>query len=120
MLSACPVHRFHLPLDAGQHGGDIVCRAPAVLENVEAELARGVDVGMEHLADELDRRRLVGILLLEVHHEPEGAILEGGVGRTDDDSIPGGWLAKSVAARGRRRGRGEGRMALSLSSLTRS
>lgn len=43
-------------LDGGEDGSDVVGRAPAVLENVEAELAVGVDVGMEHLRDELDRR----------------------------------------------------------------
>lgn len=43
---------------------------------------------MEHLADELDCGRFVGILLLEVHHQPKCPILEGGVGRTDDDGVP--------------------------------
>jgi hypothetical protein len=34
---------------------------------------------MEHGADELDARRLVGVLLFEVHDESECAILEGRV-----------------------------------------
>jgi hypothetical protein len=34
---------------------------------------------MEHGADELDARRLVGVLFLEVHDESKGAVLEGRV-----------------------------------------
>jgi hypothetical protein len=43
---------------------------------------------MEHLANELDARGLVGILLLEVHHQAECTILEGSVGGADNDGIP--------------------------------
>ncbi len=43
---------------------------------------------MEHLADELDARRLVGVLFLELHHQPKCAIFEGGIGGPDDDSVP--------------------------------
>jgi hypothetical protein len=45
---------------------------------------------VEHLRDELDAGRLVGVLLLEVHDEAEGAVLEGCVGGTDDYGVPGG------------------------------
>jgi hypothetical protein len=31
---------------------------------------------VEHLADELDGRWLVRVLLFELHHQPEGAVLE--------------------------------------------
>ena len=79
---------LHIPLDAGQDGRDIVRRAPPVLQNVEAELARRVHVGVEHLTDELDRGRLVRVLFLEVHYEPKGSILEGGIRGADDDRIP--------------------------------
>jgi hypothetical protein len=44
---------------------------------------------MKHLADELDRRRLVRILFLEMHHQSKGAVFERCVGWADDDSIPG-------------------------------
>lgn len=44
---------------------------------------------MEHLTDKLDLRRLVGILLLELHDKPECAVLKGGICRSYDHSIPG-------------------------------
>lgn len=81
------------PLDAGQNGSDVICRTPAVLEDIQAELARGVDIWMEHLADELDRGGLVGILLLEVHDQPKGAVLEWCVDGSDNDGVP---VARSV------------------------
>ena len=43
-----------VPLDARQHGGNVVCGTPSVLEDIETELAGGVVVWVEHLADELD------------------------------------------------------------------
>ena len=79
---------LHTPLDARQHRGTVVCGTPPILQNVQTQLARGVDVGVEHLADELDGGRLVRILLLEMHHESESAILEGRVGGSDNDSVP--------------------------------
>lgn len=79
---------FHLPLDARKHRGNIVGWAPPILEDVQTQLAGGVDVGVKHGADELDRWWLVGILLLEVHHEPECAIFEGGIGGADDNGVP--------------------------------
>lgn len=78
----------NVPLDTSQNGSHIVCWAPSVLENVKAQLACTVHVGVEHLADELDSRRLVWILLLEVHHKAERSIFEGSIGRADDDGIP--------------------------------
>lgn len=81
--------RVHsIPLDAGQDSGDIVGGAPSVLKDIQAQLACGIDVGVEHLADELDGRRLVRILLLEMHHESESAVLKWRVGGSDDDGIP--------------------------------
>ena len=43
---------------------------------------------MEHLADELDQRGFVGVLLLELHDESEGAVLERCVGRAYNDGVP--------------------------------
>jgi hypothetical protein len=43
---------------------------------------------MEHLTDELDRGRLVGVLLLKLHDKSKGAILKGSVGGPDDNCIP--------------------------------
>lgn len=75
-------------LYAGQDGGHIVRRTPSILENVETKLARAVDVWVEHLADELDARWPVRVLLLELHHQPEGAVFEGSVCWADDHGIP--------------------------------
>jgi len=79
---------MHAPLDASQDGRHVISRAPPILENVQTELAGAVDVGVEHLADELDARGLVRVCLLEVHHQPEGSIFEGCVCRADDDCVP--------------------------------
>ena len=77
-----------LPLDAGQNSCDVVRRTPSVLQDIEAQLARRIDIGVEHLADELDGGRLVGVLLLEVHHKSEGSIFEGGIRRSYYNGIP--------------------------------
>lgn len=77
-----------LPLNTRQDGGNIICWAPAVLEDIKAELAGSVHIRMEHLADEFDTGRLVGILFLEVHHQAECTIFERRVGRADYDGIP--------------------------------
>lgn len=42
------------PLDASKHRGNIIRRAPAVLKDVEAQFACGIDIWVEHLADEFD------------------------------------------------------------------
>lgn len=44
---------------------------------------------MEHLADKLDTRWLIGVLFFKVHHQAEGTILEGSIGGADNDRIPG-------------------------------
>lgn len=76
------------PLDAGQHRCYVVCRTPSILQNVQAQFTGGVDVGMEHLADELDGRGFVGILFLELHHQSECPIFKGRFCGADYDSIP--------------------------------
>jgi hypothetical protein len=43
---------------------------------------------VEHLADELDARRLVWVLLLEVHDKLECAVLEVRVRRPNYDRVP--------------------------------
>jgi hypothetical protein len=86
-------------LNAGQDSGDIVRGAPSVLQNVQTQLAGGVDVGVEHVRHELDARRLVGVRLLERHDEPEGAVLKGRVSWTDDDRVPVFWSTPSASNR---------------------
>lgn len=85
-----------VPLNTRQDSSHIVCRAPAVLKNIEAKLAGSIDIGVEHLADEFDTRWLVGILFLKVHHQAECAILEWGIGGADDDGIPVELLADGI------------------------
>ena len=68
-----------LPLNRRQYGRHIVSRTPAILQYIQAQLAGTVDIGVEHLANELDAGRLVGVLFFEVHHEAEGAVFEGRV-----------------------------------------
>ena len=70
-------------LNRRQDRGDIVRRGPPVLENVEAELAVGVHVGVEHAREELDGRGFVGVGFVKGEDEFEGAVFEGGVGCAD-------------------------------------
>lgn len=76
-------------LDAGQYRRNIVGRRPSVLKDVQAQLTGAVDVGMEHLRDELHPGRLVRVGFFELHYQSEGAIFEGCVCGTDDDGVPG-------------------------------
>jgi hypothetical protein len=77
-----------IPLNAGQDSSNIVRRTPSVLQNVQAQLAGGVYVGVEHLADEFDLGRLVGVLLLKLHDESECAIFKRCVRWAYDYGIP--------------------------------
>jgi hypothetical protein len=52
-------------LDTRQDCRYIIRRTPAVLQDIEAELAVGVDVRVEHLAEELDDGRFVRVRLVE-------------------------------------------------------
>ena len=92
------------PLNAGQDRGDVICRTPSVLQNVQAELPGGVDVWVEHLADEFDGGRLIRILLFELHHQPECSILEGGVAGSDDYRVPAAERHVRLSCAGRVRG----------------
>lgn len=44
---------------------------------------------MKHFADEFDTGGLIGVLLFEMEDQPESSILEGSVGGTDNDGVPG-------------------------------
>lgn len=63
-------------LDARQDRRHIIRRGPAVLQDVEAELAVGVDVRMEHAREEFDSGRLVWVGFVEGECQLEGAVFE--------------------------------------------
>lgn len=95
--AACSVsiHRCVVsPLDTGQDRRDIVRRTPPVLEDIQTQLAGRINVGMKHFTDELNSRWLIWVLLFEMHDESKGTVFEGGIGRSNDDGVPGG--GKSV------------------------
>lgn len=77
-----------IPLNTGQDGRHVIGWTPAVLQNVETQLPCAIYIGMEHLTDELDTGRLVGILFLEMHDQTECAIFEGSISGADNDGIP--------------------------------
>lgn len=76
------------PLNACENCGHIVSGTPAVLQDVQAKLSGGVNVGVEHLANKFDTWRLIRILLLKMHYQTKRAIFEGCICRPYDDSIP--------------------------------
>lgn len=45
------------------------------------------------MADELDSRRLIRVLLFKLHHKPECSILKWRVRGSDDDGVPNPRLA---------------------------
>lgn len=91
----CP-YRNHIPLDARQNGSNVVCGRPAILQDIQTQLARPVYIGMEHLADKLDGRGLVGVCLFKVHHKAKCSVFKGCVCRTNDDSVPVCLLAATL------------------------
>ena len=62
-------------LDTGEDRRDVVGWAPAVLKDVQADTTISIDVGVEHLGEELHNRGLVGIFLTELHGQLEGSVL---------------------------------------------
>ena len=71
-----------------EYGRHVVGGAPAVLQYVQADSAVGVHVRMEHLGHEAHQRRLVRVLLSELHDQLERAVLERRIVRPD------GWKAR--------------------------
>ena len=63
-------------MDGGQDRGDIVGGRPSVLEDIETELAVGIDVWVKHSAKEFDGGRFVGVGFVEGEDELEGAVFE--------------------------------------------
>lgn len=84
----CCIWIVQKTLNASENGADIECRGPSVLQDVETQLATLVNVGMKHLRDKLYHRWFCWVLLVELDHEFECAILEWGVFWADNDGIP--------------------------------
>lgn len=72
MLISCSYQR----LNACEDGGHVVCWTPAVLKNIKADPTVSVDVGVEHLGEELDNGGLVRVLLTELQSQFERSILD--------------------------------------------
>lgn len=75
-------------LNARQDGCDVIGWRPSVLQNIEAQFSVGVDIGVEHLAEEFDGGWLVRVGFVERENEFEGSVFERGVCGTEDDSVP--------------------------------
>jgi len=75
-------------LNTSQDSGNIVGWAPSILQDIQTKFTGGVDIGVKHLTNEFHRRRLIRILLLEMHDETESAILEWGINRADYNGVP--------------------------------
>ena len=56
-----------VPLNTRQDSRDVICWTPPVLQDVQAQLSGVVNVWVEHLTDEADRRSLVGVAFVKVH-----------------------------------------------------
>lgn len=81
-------NRRGVPLNARKNGRHIVGGAPAILQDIETQLARAIDVGVKHLANEFHSGRFVGILFFEMHDQTECAIFKRRISRANDDGIP--------------------------------
>lgn len=77
-------------LQAQQHGANVVHGAPLVLQDVEADPAAEVDVGVVNWRLEEDRRRGVGVRGAELHAELEDEVLVGCGGGAVDGGGPAG------------------------------
>lgn len=75
-------------LDGEEDGADVVGGGPFVLEDVEADVAVGVDVGVEARRFELDLGRLVRVVAGEGEREAVGGALVGGGGGAVDGADP--------------------------------
>mmetsp|Transcript_16787 Transcript_16787/g.63884 ORF Transcript_16787/g.63884 Transcript_16787/m.63884 type:complete len:228 (+) Transcript_16787:481-1164(+) len=75
-------------LDRREDRTDIVDWGPLILQNVQADQAIVVDVGVEHLREEPHGGRLVGILLRELHRQLESATFPWRFLWAEDEGLP--------------------------------
>jgi hypothetical protein len=83
-----PTLLFHVPLNARQNRRNIISRTPPILQDIQTQLARAIDIRMEHHRYKLDARGLIWVCFIKVHDKAEGAIFERRVGGTDYDCVP--------------------------------
>src|SRR4051794_21213083 len=94
-------------LQAKKHALDIVDGTPLVLEDVEADTAREVEVGVVDWGLEEDSWGGVGIVIRKSEGELEGETLVGCLGRADDCCCPREEVAVCVREGGDAGGWGE-------------
>ena len=63
-------------LNAGQDSCNVVGGTPSILQNVEAQLAICIDIGMKHSREEFDGGGFIGVTFVECKSELERPILE--------------------------------------------
>lgn len=76
------------PLNTSQNSSNIIRRTPSILQDIQTQLSRAIDVGMEHLAYEFDCWWFIGVLFFELHDEAECAVFKGSVCWADDYGVP--------------------------------
>jgi hypothetical protein len=84
----CAVRTSEEALDGEEDGADVVGGGPIVLEDVEADVAVGVDVGVEAGGVEPHLGRLVRVLGVEGEPEAVGGALVSGAGGPGDGAHP--------------------------------
>lgn len=82
------LQEIRMPLNARQNCSHIIRRTPPVLQDIQAQFPRTVNVWVKHLADKFDSRWFVGILLFKVHDQAEGSIFERRIRRSYNHSVP--------------------------------
>jgi hypothetical protein len=84
----CAIRTPEEALDGEEDGADVVGGGPLVLEDVEADVAVGVDVGVEAGGVEPHLGRLVRVLGVEGEPEAVGGALVSGAGGPGDGAHP--------------------------------
>lgn len=79
----------NIPLNTRQNRSHIVRRTPPILQDVQAQFPRGINIRMEHLTDELDSRRFIRVCFLKVHYKAESAVFKGCIGGAYYYGVPG-------------------------------
>lgn len=81
-------HTESIPLNTRQDSRNVICRTPAVLKDIKTQFSSRIHVRVEHLTDEFDLWRLVGILFFKLHNQSKSSIFERRISRSNNDGIP--------------------------------